>query len=58
MNPEIETASPAAGINGGDVRDATITRASETSESSSSNSGRGWGRGGRTGRGDHQGRGG
>ena len=54
MNPEIETASPAAGINGGDVRDATITRASETSESSSSNSGRG----GRTGRGDHQGHGG
>ena len=37
MTSETEMASPAAGSNGRDGSDATITRASETSESSSIN---------------------
>ena len=37
MTPETETSSPAAGRNGGDGSDATITHGSETSESISSN---------------------
>ena len=55
MIPETETASPAAGINGKDGRDATITCASDTTiKSSASNGGQGHVRGGRTGRGNHQ----
>ena len=58
MTLKTETASPSTGSNGGDDSDATITRASQTSESSSSNRGRRPGWGGCTGRGGHQGRGG
>ena len=57
MTPEIETDSSAAGSNGGDVSDVTITRASDASESSASNGGRGRDRGGCTGRGGRQGHG-
>ena len=56
MTPEIETASPDSGRNGGDGSDATITHVSDnTSESSASNRGQGRGRGGCTGRGGRQG---
>ena len=55
MTQETETASPAAGSNGGDGSDATITLASETSKPNSRNWGQGRGRGGRTRRGGHQG---
>ena len=58
MTQEIETASPAVGSNGRDVSDATITRASETSESNSRNRERGRVRGGCIGRGGKQGHGG
>ena len=57
MNPETETASPAAGSNGMDSSDATITHVSETSKSSSINGRQGRGRGGLTIRGGNQGRG-
>ena len=54
MTPETETASPAAGSNGGDGSDATITLASETSKSNSSNGVQGHGQGGCTRRCGHQ----
>ena len=56
MTPEIEMASPSVGINSGDKSDATITRASETSESNSNNGGQGRGWVCCTGRGGNQGR--
>ena len=58
MTLESEMASPAAGSNGGDGSDATLTRPHETRESNSSNGGRGCGQGGCIKRGGHQGRGG
>ena len=57
MTPETETASPAAGNNGGYGSNATITFASETSKSNSSNGGQGRGRVVRIRRGGHQGHG-
>ena len=55
MAPETKTVSHAAGINGGDVNDATITRASDTSESSAINGGQERGQWGRTIRVGHRG---
>ena len=58
MTLETEMASPAAGGNGRDASDATITRASDTSKSNLSNGEWVRSQGGCTKRGGHQGRGG